>query len=99
MEVRMADTRLLTAEPPDGIARRLSAAIVRVNGYCDWVAIGRESAVVGETVILDVGESDRPEELAMCVIESRPFVLDGDTRHWIRLLATDLPFEQQVRRG
>jgi len=95
----MGDTRFLAAEPIDEGGRRLSGVIVRVNSYCDWVAIGREAAVVVETVILEVGDGDSPREMAMCVIESRPFLLDGDTRHWIRLMATDLPFEQQVRRG
>jgi hypothetical protein len=54
-------------------------------------------------VIVEINEgSERPEELATCVIESRPFVVDGDTRHWIRLMTTDIPpilFEQQIRRG
>jgi hypothetical protein len=53
-------------------------------------------------LILDIEEGGKPQRLAMCVIESRRFVLDGDTLHWIRLQATDLPpvlHEQQVRRG
>ena len=72
------------------------------NGYCEWIAIGRRPASVGETLIVEIDERGWREDLAMCVIESRPFMLDGDTRHRIRLLATDLPpmlFEQQVRRA
>jgi hypothetical protein len=53
-------------------------------------------------LILEIHEGGRLRQLAMCVIDSRRFVLDGDTRHSIRLLATDpppVPFEQQIRRG
>ncbi len=38
----------------------------------------------------------------MCVIESRPVMLDGYVRYRIRLQLDELPpilFEQQVRRG
>ena len=80
----------------------LSDVIVQKNGYCEWIAISRQPAVVGETLILEFDEGGRSEQLAMCVIESRRVVLDGDTRHWIRLRATDYPpvlFEQQIRRG
>ena len=99
----MGDTTLGAQEPTEGGARRLSALTVRVNGYSEWIAISRKPAVVGESVIVEVNDfSERPEELATCVIESRPFVVDGDTRHWIRLMRTDLSsvlFEQQIRRG
>ena len=98
----MGDTTLAAEEPTEGGARRLSAVVVRVSGHSEWIAISRRPAIVGESVIVEIDEGERPEELATCVIESRPFVLDGDTRHWIRLLATDLPpilFEQQIRRG
>ena len=102
MEVRMGDTGLTAAESTENAARRLSAVVVRVSGYSEWIAISRTPAVVGESVILEINEGDRPEELELCVIESRPFLVDGDRRHWLRLLATDLPpalFEQHIRRG
>ena len=89
-------------EPVEDGARRLSDVIVHRNGYCEWIAIGRRPASVGETLVVEIDERGWREDLSMCVIESRPFMLDGDTRHRIRLLATDLPpvlFEQQVRRG
>jgi hypothetical protein len=102
MDVRLGDTTLGAQEPTEGGARRLSAVVVRVSGHSEWIAISRRPAVVGESVIVEVNEGERPEELATCVIESRPFVVDGDTRHWIRLMRTDLSsvlFEQQIRRG
>ena len=102
MKVWMEDTRLSGAEPVDHDARRLSDVIVQRNGYCEWIAIGRRPASVGETLVVEIDERGWREDLSMCVIESRPFMLDGDTRHRIRLLATELPpmpFEQQVRRA
>jgi hypothetical protein len=103
MDIRLGDTTWGAQEPTGGGARRLSALTVRVNGYSEWIAISRKPAVVGESVIVEVNDSsERPEELATCVIESRPFVVDGDTRHWIRLMRTDLSsvlFEQQIRRS
>jgi hypothetical protein len=102
MEVRRSDATLGAEEPTEGGARRLAAVVVRVSGHSEWIAISRRPAVVGESVIVEINEGERPEELATCVIESRPFVVDGDTRHWIRLMTTDLPpilFEQQIRRG
>ncbi len=98
----MEDTSLSGPEPVDHGARRLSDVIVQRNGYCEWIAIGRRPASVGETLVVEIDERGWREDLSMCVIESRPFMLDGDTRHRIRLLATDLPpvlFEQQIRRG
>ena len=98
----MDDTTVSAGEMNECGARRLSDVIVQRNGYREWIAIGRRAANVGETLIVEIDEGEWREDLAMCVIESRPYMLDGDTRHRIRLLATDLPpvlFEQQVRRG
>jgi len=98
----MEDMGLSAAESVDHGARRLSDVIVQRNGYCEWIAIGRRAANVGETLVVEIDERGWREDRSMCVIESRPFMLDGDTRHRIRLLATDVPpvlFEQQIRRG
>ena len=51
---------------------------------------GREAAVAGETLILDIvlfdtGVGELRHRLPVCVIESRPIILDGDMRHRIRL--------------
>ena len=64
--------------------------IVEPNGTDEWIATGREPAVAGETLILDVvlfdtGVGELRHSLPVCVIESRPIILDGDMRHWIRL--------------
>ena len=102
MKVWMGDLGSSRAESVDHGARRLSDVIVQRNGYYEWIAIGRLAANVGETLIIEIDEGEWREDRSMCVIESRPFMLDGDTRHRIRLLVTDLPpvlFEQQIRRG
>lgn len=82
--------------------RVLCDVVVHRNGDGEWIAISRQPAVVGETMLLDIVEGGPEQQLAVCVIESRPVVLDGDMRHRIRLHAEEpqpILFEQQVRRG
>ena len=89
-------------EPTEGVLHVLRDVIVHRNGDEEWIAIGREPAVVGEILMLDVDEGDVRRRLAMCVVESRPVIIDGDMRHRIRLQSDELPtilFEQQIRRG
>ena len=81
--------------------------IVEPHGYDEWIAMGREAAVAGEMLILDIVLPDADDgalrhRFPVCVIDSRPIILDGDMRHRIRLLSGTLApvlFEQQVRRG
>ncbi len=87
-------------EPVEGVLRVLRDVIVHRESDQEWIAIGREPAVVGEILMLDVEDED--VRLTMCVIESRPIIIDGDMRHRIRLHSGELPpvlFEQQVRRS
>jgi hypothetical protein len=89
-------------DPGDAVVRGLGIVALQRNGESEWIAISRSPAAMGETLILDVDEGEKPRELVMCVIESHRFLLEGHTRHWIRLQAMDLSpvlFEQQVRRG
>ena len=89
-------------EPVEGVLRVLRDVIVHQKDDEEWIAIGREAAVVGETLMLDLDEGGVPHRLVMCVIESRPVILDGDMYHRIRLHSGELPpvlFEQQIRRG
>ena len=87
-------------EPVEGVLRVLRDVMVYRESDHEWIAIGREPAVVGEILMLDVEDED--VRLTMCVIESRPIVHDGDMRHRIRLHSGELPpvlFEQKVRRS
>jgi hypothetical protein len=69
----------------------------------EWIAISREPGIAGETLMLDVvaGENgDVSGCFPVCVIESRPVIVEGDLRHRIRLHPGLAPvlFEQQIRR-
>ena len=102
MQARKCGATLFSVvESIGGVVTGFSDAIVQRNGENEWIAISRQPATVGDTLLLEIHEGE-PEQLAMCVIESRSVVLDGDTRYWIRLHTQDLLpvlFEQQVRRG
>ena len=102
MRGRRSDERFSFLEPVEGLLRVLRDVIVHRESDHEWTVIGREPAVVGEMLMLDVEDGDVPPQLTMCVIESRPVILDGDMRHRIRLHSSELLpilFEQQVRRG
>jgi hypothetical protein len=99
---RRSNRRFSFTEPKNCVLRVLSDVIVQRTPDDEWIAIGRQPAVAGETVVLDIVEGERRQQLTACVIESRPIVLEGDMRHRIRLQSDDVPrilFEQQVRRG
>ena len=90
----------------EGTVRLFPDAIVEPHGDDEWLGIGREAAVAGETLILDIVVMDTknvevPHRLPVCVIDSRPIIVDGDLRHWIRLRSGTLApglFAEQVRR-
>jgi len=89
-------------EPVECVLRVLRDVIVHRAGDHEWVAIGREPAVVGETLMLDVDDGDAWHRLTMYVIESRPVIRDGDMRYRIRLHNDELPpvvFEPQISRA
>lgn len=69
--------------------------IVEPHGDDEWTAIGREGAVVGETLILDMvlldpENGEHRQRLPVCVIESHPIFLDGDLHHLVRLCRSTL---------
>jgi hypothetical protein len=101
---RRSDKRYRLTEPADGVVRFYRDVIVERHGD-EWIAIGREPAVAGETLVLDVLDLDEgaPQgRFVVCVIESRPVLVDGDVRHRIRLHdsqpATAL-FDEPITRG
>ena len=96
------EKRFRLIKPVEGVLRVLRDVIVYHIGDQQWITVGREPAVVGEILMLDVNDGDSWKRLTMCVIESRRVIFDGDVRHRIRLQLGELPpilFEQQVRRG
>ena len=94
-------------QPTYGALRVLRDVLVYRNGDEEWIALSREPAVTGETlmldlVIVDINETRLWDRFTVNVIESRPVIADGDMRHRIRLHCGDDPvvlFEQQIRRG
>src|SRR5262245_50581879 len=102
MRDRRAEERVTFMEPTYGVVRGFCDVVLQKSNEIEWIAISRQPAVAGETLILDFDEGGRPQHLAVCVIESRPVILEGDMRHRIRLQADEVApilFEQQVRRG
>jgi hypothetical protein len=104
---RRSDKRFRLTEPADGALRVFPDVIVQQGDDDEWIGISRQPAVAGETLVLDVRQFDAVEgeihrRLPVCVIESRPVIVDGDMRHRIRLqsgIRASVRFEQQVRRG
>ena len=81
--------------------------IVQQTDLDEWVGVSRQPAGTGETLVLDVMQFDAVEgeirrRIPVCVIESRPIIVDGDMRHRLRLHSgtmASVQFERQVRRG
>lgn len=103
MPGRRSDKRFRLTEPTDGAVSVFRDVIVRRNGD-EWIAISREPAVAGETLILDVLDVENGQvvhRFPLCVIESRPVIAGGEMRYRIRLRTGLLPpvlVEQQVKR-
>jgi hypothetical protein len=101
---RRSDKRFRLTEPADGVVRCYRDVMVERQGH-EWIAIGREPAVTGETLVLDVVDPDEgaPQgRFVVCVIESRPVIVDGDVRHRIRLHddhSAAVSFEEPFGRG
>ena len=81
--------------------------VVEPCGDDEWVGLSRQPAVAGETLLLDVLQGDavtgpRRGRLPVCVIESRPVIVEGNVRHRIRMRSGSMAsvwYERQVRRG
>ena len=94
-------------EPAEAVLRIFPDVVVQQSERDEWIALSREAAVTGETLVLDVvltdvDASEMRQRFPVYVIDSQPVIIDGDVRHRIRLQGGDLApilFEQQVRRG
>jgi hypothetical protein len=104
---RRRDKRFRLTEPALGALRVFPDVVVHQDSADEWIGISRQPAVTGETLVLDVVQFDEFEgeihrRLPVCVVESRPVIVDGDMRHRIRLhggITASVRFEHQVRRG
>jgi hypothetical protein len=94
-------------EPANGSLRLFPDVVVQEERDDEWIAISRDPALIGETLVLDIALNDGDdgelrERFPVYVIDSQPVIVDGDVRHRIRLYASDaacILFEHQVRRG
>jgi hypothetical protein len=104
---RRRDKRFRCDTPVSGAVLVFHDVAVQQQGSDEWISISRQSATVGETLLLEVVQDDplageTRRRLPVCVIESRPVLVDGDMHHRIRLdggIWASVWFEQQVRRG
>ena len=104
---RRRDKRFGFTEPADGALRVFPDVVVQKDGDGEWSGISRLPVGTGETFVLDVVQVDPIEgevrrRVPVCVIESRPLIVDGELCHRIRLhtgLLAEVEFEQHVRRG
>jgi hypothetical protein len=107
MTDRRSDKRFRLSEPAAGALTVFPDVVVQQGGDDEWIGISRQPALAGEMLVLDVLQPDAVEgeiwrRLPVCVIESRPVIVDGDMRHRIRLhggITASVRFEQQARRG
>lgn len=92
-------------EPADSVLRTFLDVVVHQGANDEWIALSREAAVIGETLVLDVMPTDAdpgemPQRFPVYVIDSQPVIVNGDVRHRIRLQADELPpilLEQPMR--
>jgi hypothetical protein len=105
MNDRRSYGRVRFLEPVGGTLRDFSNVVVlQKNGGSEWIAISRQAVVAGEMLFLDIEDDGSRNEVAVCAVDNRPVIRDGDLRYRIRLRRQDddealVRFEQQVRRG
>jgi hypothetical protein len=95
MSDRRRQNRFRLTQAAEGTARMYPDVIVEPHGPDEWIVMGREPAVAGETLILDIvlldtDEGEVRQRLPVYVIDSLPIILHGDMRHRIRLHAGTL---------
>jgi hypothetical protein len=94
MSNRRRHNRFRLTEAAEGTVRRYPDVIAEPYGIDEWIAMGREAAVPGETLILDIvmldtSEGELRHRLPVWVVDSCPIIRDGDMRHRIRLHACE----------
>jgi hypothetical protein len=104
---RRRDKRFRFTESVNGALQIFPDIVVQQADLDEWIGVSRQPAETGETLVLDVLQFDAIEgeirrRVPVCVIESRPVIVDGDMRHRLRLHSgtmASVQFERQVRRG
>ena len=104
---RRRDKRFAFTEPTNGALRVFPDVVVQKDGDGVWTGISWLPVGTGETFVLDVVEIDETagevhRRVPVCVIESRPVLVEGELCHRLRLhtnMLSSVEFEQHVRRG
>jgi hypothetical protein len=104
---RRRDLRFNVAGSVEGSLRLFPDVVVKKDDNGEWSGISRLPVGPGEMFVLDVVDLDPLDgevrrRVPVCVIDSRPVLVDGEVCHRIRLHSGVLPsvdFEQHVRRG
>jgi hypothetical protein len=107
MADRRRDMRFKLIDRPEGTVTFFLDVVGEPQGKDEWIAVSREPAHAGETLMLDMvadgqGGCESRERIPAVVIDSRPVILDGDMRYRIRLRGGDLApvlFEQPIKRA
>src|SRR3954470_13111926 len=106
MSDRRSYKRYSLTEAAEGTARLFPDVMVEPDGDDEWIALGREAAVAGETLILDIAvrgtdDGEVRERVQVCVTDSSPVFIEGEMRFRIRLrsgLLAPIVTERQARR-
>ena len=85
MSGRRRHPRFGPAHAWDGAVRILRDVIVQAEPDGRLLALGHVPGVAGEQLDLELAGAGESVSLRVQVIGSRPVILDGGVRHWVRL--------------
>jgi hypothetical protein len=78
-----------TLEPSSaGVLSVLRDVVVQEIGGDEVLVVGREPAAVGDVLTLELTDTSLDSRVNVRVVECRPVVIDGATRHRLRLQRT-----------
>lgn len=85
MSGRRRHPRFAAAQAWDGAVRILRDVMVHAEADGRLLALGHAPGVAGETLRLELAGAGESVSLRVQVVGSRPVIVDGGVRHWIRL--------------
>ena len=85
MSGRRRHPRFAAAQAWDGAMRVLRDVMVHAEPDGRLLALGHAPGVAGETLGLELAGAGESVSLRVQVVGSRPVIVDGGVRHWIRL--------------
>jgi hypothetical protein len=85
MSGRRSHARFAVIPAAEARFRLLRDIVVQSVESGDITAISREPGIVGETVTVEVPRQRATELLSIQVVDSRPFLTEGNLRHQLKL--------------